>query len=142
MTTRRGTSNGNARGSSYNRAARRAYLLATYAANVQVIRYTQADGTVGDYHPQTPELQAAFVERLESASPLDWTADVESWVVLATCRCYRCGGLLTDETVTVDRILPGCKGGTYRRENIRPACGTCNSETGGALASRPRKAKA
>lgn len=51
----------------------------------------------------------------------------------AACRCYRCGALLTVDTVTVDRIRPGCQGGTYRRENIRPACGPCNSETGGRL---------
>lgn len=50
-----------------------------------------------------------------------------------TCRCYRCGELLTIATVTVDRIVPGCRGGSYRRENIRPACATCNSETGGAI---------
>lgn len=49
-----------------------------------------------------------------------------------TCRCYRCGDVLTAETVTVDRIIPGCQGGTYRRDNIRPACSGCNSETGGA----------
>lgn len=48
------------------------------------------------------------------------------------CRCYRCGCLLTVDTVTVDRIKPGCRGGTYRRDNIRPACGPCNSETGGS----------
>lgn len=46
------------------------------------------------------------------------------------CRCYRCGKLLTVDTVTVDRIRPGCQGGTYRRDNIRPACGRCNSQTG------------
>ena len=88
--THRGTTNRNARGSSYNRRARRAYLLATFG-----------DGE--------------------------------------TCACYRCGVLLNDSTVTSDRIIPGCKGGTYRRGNIRPACGMCNSETGGALASRPKK---
>lgn len=47
-----------------------------------------------------------------------------------TCRCYRCGLVLTGDTVTVDRIVPGAKGGTYKRSNIRPACGTCNSATG------------
>lgn len=47
------------------------------------------------------------------------------------CRCYRCGVPLTFNTLTVDRIVPGCKGGTYARTNIRPACGACNSETGG-----------
>lgn len=57
----------------------------------------------------------------------------------AACRCYRCGTLLTVDTVTVDRIKPGCKGGTYRRDNIRPACGPCNSETGGGLRANPKK---
>lgn len=83
--TRRGTSNTNVRGNVYDRAARRAYLLATYG-----------DGDI--------------------------------------CPCYRCGIPLDDATVTVDRVVPGRDGGTYRRENIRPACAPCNSETGGALA--------
>jgi len=54
------------------------------------------------------------------------------------CRCYRCGRLLTAITLTVDRIIPGCKGGTYRRDNIRPACGPCNYETGGHLGAKRR----
>jgi hypothetical protein len=49
------------------------------------------------------------------------------------CRCYRCGVLLTVDTVSADRIKPGCQGGTYRRSNIRPACVSCNSITGGAV---------
>lgn len=53
-----------------------------------------------------------------------------------TCRCYRCGRLLTERTLTVDRILPGCLGGRYHRANIRPACGRCNSELGGRLTPR------
>lgn len=53
-------------------------------------------------------------------------------IVKMCCRCYRCGHLLTLETMTVDRIVPGCQGGTYRRTNIRPACSGCNSTTGGA----------
>jgi len=52
---------------------------------------------------------------------------------LGTCRCYRCGILLDSQTVTVDRIVPGARGGTYQRNNIRPACARCNSETGGAV---------
>lgn len=85
--TRRGTSNTNARGSSYDRAVRRLWLLTNY----------------------------------------------ESDQGLGTCRCYRCGAVLDSQTVTVDRIIPGAKGGTYHRNNIRPACGRCNSETGGAV---------
>lgn len=44
----------------------------------------------------------------------------------AACRCYRCGILLTFDTLTIDRIIPGKDGGTYRRNNIRPACASCN----------------
>jgi hypothetical protein len=61
---------------------------------------------------------------------------------IPACRCFRCGKLLTVYTVTVDRIKPGCKGGTYRRDNIRPACSTCNESTGGKLGAEQKKAKA
>lgn len=104
----RGTTNGNQRGSSYTRRARRAWMLITFASNIP-----------------------------------------------GYCRCYRCGCLLYNpddkpivtggdvqvygfqiyvaKPLTVDRIIPGCKGGTYRRNNVRPACQPCNSETGGGL---------
>lgn len=81
----RGTTNGNVRGNSNDRRARRTYLLRTF----------ESDRGAG------------------------------------TCRCYRCGAILNETTITVDRIVPGCLGGRYVRENIRPACGCCNSETGG-----------
>jgi hypothetical protein len=70
-------------------------------------------------------------------------------------RCYRCGGLLYNPDggepdwaqsiihepvpLTIDRIVPGIQGGTYRRSNIRPACQPCNSETG-ATVRRKRRA--
>jgi len=54
------------------------------------------------------------------------------------CRCYRCGKLLTLETVTVDRIIPGCKGGTYRRNNIRPSCSDCANKQGAELSAETR----
>lgn len=111
MTVTRGTTNGNVRGSTADRRARRAYLMVAYAS------------------------------------------DVEGFV-----RCYRCGVLLYNEDdhperppdfpversrmplrLTTDRIVPGCKGGTYKRPNIRPACGGCNSETGGRLAGKGKK---
>jgi 5-methylcytosine-specific restriction endonuclease McrA len=85
--TRRGTTNGNARGNTRDREARRLWLLKT------------------------------------------WQSDCGS----SYCRCYRCGDLLLLHQITVDRIIPGAKGGTYRRNNIRPACARCNSETGGAV---------
>lgn len=112
MTTelaRRGTTNQNVRGNVEDRRRRREWLVTTF----------RADRDVPDFHA----LQLPI-----DGIPLGMGAPA--------CRCYRCGVLLTVETVTVDRIVPGCKGGTYRRNNIRPACSPCNSETGGALASR------
>lgn len=87
----RGTSNTNARGSSYARRARKQYLLDQFG-----------DGK--------------------------------------TTTCYRCPAVLDFSTITVDRIIPGCHGGTYRRNNIRPACSPCNTETGGKLGADQRAA--
>jgi hypothetical protein len=87
----RGTTNGNARGSSADRRSRKVWLLATY------------DPDLGP-----DEARCAF----------------------------GCGTILTLETVTVDRHpTPGAHGGTYARDNIRPACGPCNSTHGGAVRS-------
>ena len=55
-------------------------------------------------------------------------------------RCFRCGKLLTKAMVTIDRVVAGINGGTYRRENIRPACAPCNSGLGGALGHLRRRA--
>jgi 5-methylcytosine-specific restriction endonuclease McrA len=97
----RGTTNRNARGSSKDRAARKWWLLDTFAADVE--------------YSELHRVGLKFWFRHRQA-----------------CRCYRCGVLLTYDTLTVDRIVPGCKGGRYVRNNIRPACSACNSETGGA----------
>ncbi len=51
-----------------------------------------------------------------------------------------CPGLVDVGTLTVDRIVPGCRGGTYRRDNIRPACGRCNALHGGSLRGGGRSA--
>lgn len=82
---KRGTTNGNHRGNTKDRARRKAYLLRAYASDVP-----------------------------------------------GHCRCYRCGTLLSAATITVDRIVPGARGGKYVRNNIRPACGKCNSATANA----------
>jgi 5-methylcytosine-specific restriction endonuclease McrA len=109
---RRGTTNKNARGGSEERRRRRERLVQTYRADVDLF-------TLSLYHgPEVIEVNPGDGE--------------------AACRCYRCGVLLTVDTVTVDRIIPGIHGGTYRRNNIRPACGRCNSSTG---ATTRRKAK-
>ena len=79
-----------------------------------------------------------------------WLVNTYESDIKGMCRCYRCGRLLINpddvpigvtelgpniQFMTVDRIIPGCRGGRYVRENIRPACMSCNSETGGSLRS-------
>lgn len=67
-----------------------------------------------------------------------YAADVQLVQFTRLCRCYRCGVLLDYETMEVDRIKPGCEGGTYVRGNIRPACGDCNKITGAEAQARKR----
>ena len=44
---------------------------------------------------------------------------------------FGCGAELTVETATLDRYpIGGHDGGTYRKDNVRAACGSCNSRHG------------
>ena len=88
--TRRGTSNGNQRGSAHDRRVRKQWLIETFGDGQVVACY---------------RVELGLCDRVE----------------------------LVFETVTVDRIVPGAHGGRYVRGNIRPACGPCNSETGGRV---------
>lgn len=47
-------------------------------------------------------------------------------------KCWKrgCKERLTVDTVTVDRIILGVDGGSYARNNIRPACAFHNSSEG------------
>lgn len=103
-TATRGTTNGNARGSSEGRRRRRAWLMVVWASD--------APGFVRCYRCGC-----------HLFNPDDWPTHLQVRVDLETVA----------EPLTVDRIIPGCQGGTYRRTNIRPACGACNSETGGSV---------
>ncbi|GAA4680285.1 HNH endonuclease signature motif containing protein [Nocardioides nanhaiensis] len=104
----------NERGSAEDRRRRRAWLVATYRADVDVM----------------PVWGDGYVRVARGTGE-------------PACRCFRCGDLLTVATVTVDRIVPGCQGGTYRRTNIRPACSKCNTDLGQphALAARMKKGR-
>jgi hypothetical protein len=131
VTTTRGTTNRNQRGGSDDRRRRREWLVETFRADMDVlICYQLFDN-----------------DERRVSTITDWPADRfvpadlphYTYEVHKACRCFRCGKLLTVDTVTVDRITPGCKGGTYRRNNIRPACSPCNSELGGKLAGQGKK---
>ncbi len=126
--TRRGTTNQNVRGNTEDRRRRREYLVETFRADALLC---------------TLSFDGATTTRAVARGDLERFTQVQRSIGIAVtsaeaCRCYRCGFLLTVDTVTVDRIIPGCKGGTYRRSNIRPACEDCNSETGGGLSKGGR----
>lgn len=53
-----------------------------------------------------------------------------------TAPCAWCEFELDWFTITVDRIIAGVLGGSYRRDNIQPACMTCNSVEGSKLRDR------
>lgn len=116
MTVTRGTSNSNVRGSSYARRARRAWLITNYASDVPGLSRCYRCGHLL-HNPDDLLLLTALGDGTFMLQGGD-------------------GEALFVKQLTVDRIIPGCNGGTYRRNNIRPACGGCNSETGGALAHR------
>lgn len=48
----------------------------------------------------------------------------------------RCEMDLTFATLTVERVVPGCQGGRYTRDNIIPACRPCQDHQGGKLRHR------
>jgi len=72
----------------------------------------------------TNQRGGALSRRIRKQWVLAWYGDGE------TCQCYSCGGWLVFATLQVDRIIPGCLGGTYARGNIRPACAGCNRRSG------------
>lgn len=132
-TRARGASNGNERGNAEDRRKRRAWLLETYASDIALIKVTyDSVWTLPDYLEPKIAIALGFIAVGPDALPLlpQGVAFVE---FVPTARCYRCGKLLHDGTLTVDRIIPGAHGGTYARNNIRPACGPHNSSTGATV---------
>lgn len=106
----RSTSNGNARGSTKDRRVRRRWLVSEFRADVDLAEIRIVGGST-------------FVE-------------VPLGTGVPACRCYRCGVLLTEDTVSPDRIELGCNRGTYKRDNIRPACVPCQCSTGGTIGAQ------
>ena len=122
MTCTRGTTNTNERGNTKDRAARRKWLVETFRSDVDLIL-----NQWGDVVRVVP---AALLAEL--VSPFD------GMVRLPTCRCYRCGRPLTEDTVSPDRIKPGVAGGRYTRDNIRPSCDGCQIITGNQIRAKIR----
>lgn len=131
---RRSTSSKDKQGSSEDRRRRRAWLVTTFRANVDVL-LVGADRVRFD-----PVDEAAQDDLVRTWGSLGY--DV---VPVPACRCFHCGRLLTEDEVSPDRIVPGCvktamfpNGGTYVRHNIRPACLEHNIKLGSRLGHERR----
>jgi hypothetical protein len=59
----------------------------------------------------------------------EWIMQIYGVMDIVTCALCAVP-LLADEFV-VGRIVPGCRGGKYTRDNVRPECPVCSSEIGG-----------
>jgi hypothetical protein len=72
-----------------------------------------------------------------------WLIDMFGDGIVADCALALpgCTGYLTVDTVSVDRIVPGHLGGTYRRDNIQPACSHCQSHQGGKYGVKQARAR-
>lgn len=114
------------RGSNTDRRSRREYLVKTFRANVDL------EGGDHFYDDTNPDAVPEFILEIQTGTT-QWAVPLGQGI--PACRCYCCGFLLTVDTVTADRIKPGCQGGTYRRNNIRPACKPCQSKVGGGTRS-------
>jgi 5-methylcytosine-specific restriction endonuclease McrA len=44
--------------------------------------------------------------------------------------CYRCFKVLTREEVTIDHVIPRCKGGNNSEINLKVCCWDCNQDKG------------
>lgn len=54
--------------------------------------------------------------------------------------CVTCPTVLDFETLTLDRITPGCDGGTYELANVQPQCERCAARQGGFMGAARREA--
>lgn len=55
----------------------------------------------------------------------------EQWAALVSQHCGRCVYCKAETIMTVDHIVPLCKGGSDRIENLQPLCRACNSRKWG-----------
>ncbi len=47
--------------------------------------------------------------------------------------CRNCGNKFDNEYLELGHIIPACRGGLYKKENLRPLCIQCNIKEGGEI---------
>jgi 5-methylcytosine-specific restriction endonuclease McrA len=109
------------------------------AGNRHVDRPNRAAVADSAWHPVTQLSRGTSSENLRGSAEDRRRRKrylLDAWGNGTAAPCAFCKIELTYETLTVDRYpIPGRKGGRYTRDNIRPACGPCNSEDQGRQAA-------
>lgn len=143
----RGTSNTNDRGSAEARRRRKTWLFEVWGADVDVVTREEFghlwDGISDAYLAHFTETWMIWVETTglpEQQGVLEDVLAVHRGLGRPAVRCFRCGDLLDWESVEIDRIKPGCEGGRYTKNNIRPICERDNKILSGEHVKR-RNAK-
>lgn len=113
------------------------------------------DGSIcgGNHYPtfcywkrrSQPKARNSTVKPLSERFGKEYAADRETkldWITMhggpnAAWRCYLrisplCLGILNNETLTIDHVIPKGRGKKYRHDlnNLRPACAPCNTLKG------------
>lgn len=78
--------------------------------------------TVAD---RTNELAKLVSEELQEKYPVDEPVDLATQLGLGPTECTYCAG--TCGPTNIDELIPTTVGGTMRRSNCVPCCGSCNS---------------
>ena len=96
-------------------------------------------------------MQNFAADQVKMVGPKDWTYEYvndkdtvtellnSGYALLPLVRCFRCGRLLEENEMTIDRVEPGAMGGRYTRDNIRPCCSWDNESAGGILGNERKR---
>jgi 5-methylcytosine-specific restriction endonuclease McrA len=88
------------------------------------------EGTVKALRPGRPSRQGGDARGSSAQRRARKGYLLTLWGDGESCPCSYCQMPLTFATVEADRIIAGNHGGSYRRENVIPACRACNAARG------------
>jgi len=99
-----------------------------YQDNKETIKVTR------DKYLATPKAKAICRQQEQTRrarkESLPATLTVEEWKDICTSWDNKCAYCSSDNTLAQEHIIPVIKGGGYTKENILPACRSCNSSKG------------
>ena len=74
------------------------------------------------------EMRRYDAERRGAVSKIPNSLTSSEWIEIMRAHCYRCHYCQRRTKLTLDHVIPLSRGGTHTKENIVPACQSCNSK--------------